>query len=216
MASVAANGCRAKRWKRPKHSRVTHSRTNERDEVAVAMTDDVPTRIVGTYVDYDALISSFRDRIEFLELKCARVDEIAGIANGVTGKMLGASQVKTLGLRNLFPLAESLGLRCAVQLYLDDALVAEMQPLWEKRQSSQVRINPPSRIGQATIQRMMPTIAAEMGRRGGGNPCLANACYASKIGRKGGRATMAKLTAEARSRLAKAAAAARWTKRGVK
>jgi hypothetical protein len=75
-------------------------------------------------------------------------------------------------------------------MMVDPALVREMQPQWEKRDASKAHPNRCAPVGAATMKRIVPIAAAEMGRRGG--------------------AKRRNLPPEVRRKLAQAAARARW------
>jgi hypothetical protein len=75
-------------------------------------------------------------------------------------------------------------------MVVDEQLVAEMRPMWQRGDASKAHANRCVPVGAATMKRIVPIAAAEMGRRGG--------------------AKRRKLPPEVRRRLAQAAARARW------
>jgi hypothetical protein len=144
--------------------------------------------IVGQFENYDELIERLRERAAGIELPYRVLDELAGLAEGHTGHLLGAMRKRHFSINSLLSVARALGVKSV--MVVDETLVAEMKPMWQRRDSSRVHAKRCARIGATTMKRIVPIAAAEMGRRGG--------------------AKRRKLPPEVRRRLAQAAARARW------
>jgi hypothetical protein len=61
--------------------------------------------------DYSSLIICFRERADELGISRNTIDEIAGIANGLSSKILGLGHVRGIGLRTLGPMLDVLCLK---------------------------------------------------------------------------------------------------------
>ena len=73
-------------------------------------------RRLATVSDYDELIAAIRQRVDELQISHAVLEELAGLAGGHFGKIVGASRVKTFGPLSLFLILEAL----AVNLVLEE------------------------------------------------------------------------------------------------
>jgi hypothetical protein len=145
--------------------------------------------IAGTFDTYDLLIERLRERAAAIDLSYRVIEEIAGIGEGNLGKYLGSLRSKHLSAESLVRIASALGVKGV--LYVDPALVAQMTPLYEKRDSTKARAQRRACFGQPSLRRLVSPVAAEMGKRGA-------------------RSRNARLSPEARRKLARAAALARW------
>jgi hypothetical protein len=134
---------------------------------------------------YDGLIVALRARVAEIGLNSRMIDELSGLTPGYTGKLLGAAQIGQFGVTALLAVMATLGSRFDVAI--DPPQEDLMRPHWEPGQRSQRRIGRRAPLGTASIQRLTPVIAAEMGRKGG----KANSQQALA-----GKARMAKMTAE--------------------
>ena len=82
---------------------------------AGAMTDRGTEAAQPIFVDnYDELVRVFKERIETMRISHLALDELAGLASGHSGKLLGPSQVKKFGALTTFVVAQALGLRLAL------------------------------------------------------------------------------------------------------
>jgi hypothetical protein len=141
--------------------------------------------VVDAKNGYDGLQVALRDRVAALGLNSRTVDELSAITPGYAGKLLGPSQVEQFGVRTLLAITATLALR--LEVTIDPEQEALMKPHWEPGQQLQRRIGRRAPLGTASIQRLTPIIAAEMGRKGG---------KASSQQALAGKARMAKMTAE--------------------
>jgi hypothetical protein len=114
--------------------------------------------------DYDALVTAFRSRIDELQITTSLVDDLTGLPTGYTGKLLGPSRVKQLGMQSALLIAEALGLRMAIEP--DMAAAARMAGRWEKREEIRRRVGV---IRRKLSPEMKRAIMQEMGRIGGAN-----------------------------------------------
>jgi hypothetical protein len=128
---------------------------------ALSMTD---TRvIIGEASDYDGAIAAIRARVHHLGLSHVLIDELANLASGYTGKLLGESQVKQMSWRSFLAITETLGI--ATVFVVDPKLVAQMEPHWERGASEKRRTLRKAPLGKVTIERVFPVIAREMQKR---------------------------------------------------
>jgi hypothetical protein len=90
-----------------------------------------------------------------------------------------------------------------------------MATRWERRDERAVRSQ--KRISKELLKLAKPLLFAELGRSGGkARAASISATLASKIGRKAGRARMRRLTPEQRSEFGRAAALSRWNRAAAK
>jgi hypothetical protein len=129
---------------------------------------------------------ALRTRFDALEIARTTIDDAAGLQEGYSAKLLAG--LKGFGPTTLFPMLETAGLRLAL---VEDPEALERARKLEKRVAQAVRCRA---VGMATLKAARPVVLRELGA-------------------KGGRATMAKRTAETRRALAQAAANARWSRR---
>jgi hypothetical protein len=147
--------------------------------------------LVGQFETYDQLVERVRERAADIGLSYRLCDEISGLAEGHTGKVLADLRAKQMGIGTFLAITRTLGIRGV--LYVDPALVREVAPLWEVRDAIKAHPRSAKRFGQTTMKRILPVAAAEMGQRGG--------------------ARRRELPPETRRALAQAAARARWQRR---
>jgi hypothetical protein len=147
-----------------------------------------PPRILAT-IDgrsgYDGMIVAVRARVAEIGLNSRMIDDLSGLTPGYTGKLLGTAQIRQFGLDALLAISATLGLCFDVRI--DPHQESLMRRHWEPGQQSQRRIGRRAPLGTASIQRLTPVIAAEMGRKGG---------RANNQQALAGKARMAKMTAE--------------------
>jgi hypothetical protein len=158
------------------------------------------TEVAGEFADYDGLIEALRERAAAIGLSYRIVEELAGMAEGAVGKYLSDVRVKRLTIESLVRLGRVLAVRGVLvvdpaalsvrgSLVVDPELVAEMAPLWEKRDAS-----------KAHARRLAPISYRKLKR------------VAQELGRRGGEVRMEMMTAAMRRRFARAGARARWRK----
>jgi hypothetical protein len=147
---------------------------------------------VAAFSDYDGLIEVLRERAANIGLSYGTIDGLCEFAEGQAGKYLADARARQLTIAPLLKIAEVLAIK---GLFVEDAeLKRRMQPMWEMRDAAKAHARRRAPIGDVTLRRFLPTIAAEMGRRGAANRNAA-------------------LTPETRRALARAAARARWQSR---
>jgi hypothetical protein len=146
------------------------------------MADDERPRIVATFDSYAGMLEAIRARVNELQIHGERFDAHVGLPEGYLSKLAGARPIRRLGMTSLAPVLSGLGLKC--QFIEDPAAVERLRNRLSPRNGSYVR----SAAWQVTLTRR----------------------FLQKIGRLGGKANMARLTAKERSALARKAALARW------
>lgn len=170
---------------------------------------DAP-RQIAVVRDHDELVDALRARKDALGLSDQFVDECCFETGGHCNQVLGPSRRKNLGRKSLDGLLITLG--CALVLVEDAERVRFMEAQWESRVAYNIRPHL-NRVSRAAVERVKPAIFSEMGRRSGEIRNTQQTVWcASKIGRKGGRATARNLTREQRAQSARRAAIARWAK----
>ncbi|SRR5258705_8602336 len=91
-------------------------------------------RMIGSY---DDLISAFRERVDGLNISRRELDDLAGLALGHSGKLLGHKQVKRFGSVTLGPMLGAIG--CKLVLIEDPDQTAKIRKRAKQRDSRQVR-----------------------------------------------------------------------------
>jgi hypothetical protein len=147
-----------------------------------------PEAIVGEFSDCDALIEQLRQRAEALGLSFRVIDELAGLPENYTGKLLCVTRMKAMTVSSMLALTGALGIKAV--LVVDEEMTRRMRPRWEPKDATKARPRASKRLGKTSLARLVPRIAAEMGRRGG--------------------ARRRELAPEVRSAFARAASRARW------
>ena len=148
------------------------------------MADDEQPRVIADLSSYEQMLAALRARINELQINGERFDEYSGLPRGYLSKLVGAKPIRRLGMISFAPVLAGLGLRLLV--IEDTAATERLKNRLPPRNGSYVR----SAAWQVTLTRR----------------------FLQKIGRLGGQANMAKLTAEQRSELGRKGAAARWGK----
>jgi hypothetical protein len=146
-------------------------------------------KLVGQFDDYDALVERVRERAANIGLSYQMIDEISGLAEGHCGKVLADLRARQMGLNTFLAITQSLGIRAV--FFADEKLTAQMASLYEKRDQTKAHARRRASLGPVTLKRVLPAVAAEMGKRGA-------------------IARMNRTTPETRSQFARAAARARW------
>jgi hypothetical protein len=160
---------------------------------------------------YDGLIVAVRARVAETGLNSRMIDELSGLTAGYTGKLLGGARIELFGMASLLAISATLGL--AFDVKIDPEQEALMRPHWEPGKLMQRRPNRLARLSEATIRRVLPSVASEMGRRGGKSVCNPSAKHAARS--KGGKARKRNMTKLQRQQSARKAAVARWAKRNA-
>lgn len=115
--------------------------------------------------DVDTRVEVLRQRMADIDVSYGHVEELANMGEGSLRKYLSDTHVRQLTVNSLLALTSALGLR--VELHVEPKLVRRMQPYWLKRDGSKAHGRRPPSVSAVTVKRFLPTIAAEMGRRGG-------------------------------------------------
>jgi hypothetical protein len=121
--------------------------------------------------DYDGMITQLRSWVDARGISSALLDELAGLAKGHSGKLLGDARVKHFSTFSLLAVMATLGIRCRFEE--DPEMAEQMRVHWIKCDSAQRRTKRLARIGKGTIARVLPVVARELGKRG------AVACHSS-------------------------------------
>jgi hypothetical protein len=120
--------------------------------------------VTSEWNDYDGMVASLRSWVEVRGISHALLDELAGMAKGHTGKLLGEAQPKHFGTFTLLAMMATLGLKC--RFVEDTEMVEQMRPHWEPCNSERRRTLRKARIGKVTLARVLPFVVKELGRRG--------------------------------------------------
>jgi hypothetical protein len=145
------------------------------------LSDAGDERIVGQFSNYNEMMSALRARAAELNLSGETIDEFSGLPSRYTQKLLGPHQIRKLGAISLGAFLGALAVRGV--LVEDRAALERLRRQTTPRQAQYAR----SAAWQVTLTRR----------------------FLQKIGKLGGQANMAKLTAEQRSELGRIGAAAR-------
>jgi hypothetical protein len=161
----------------------------------------------------EQLVEALRSRKELLGLSNAFVEAQLLMTAGGCDKVLGPSQTSGFSIAMLFDFVELFGARLLIRV--DAESEARMATRWERRDERAVRS--PKRISKELLKIAKPLLFADLGRSGGkARAASISATLASKIGRKAGRARMRRLTPEQRSEFGRAAALSRWNRAASK
>ena len=157
------------------------------------------------------MIELIKARMRACGLTCQRMDELCNFGSGYTGKVLGGAQTKGVGMVGFMAIAETLGIKAV--FVVNEALTEQMREHWAAPVNDRIRASKRARIGEKMLERVLPAVASEMGRRGQRKVfCSLSAERAEYLRRKGGLATAAR-PSEQRSNTARIAACARAQKR---
>src|SRR5262249_28771857 len=118
-------------------------------------------KAVGEFTDYDAMVEAIRQHAATIGLSYQVIDELSGLAEGHTGKLLADLRVKNFGLPTFLSITETLGIRAV--FYVDPNLVRRMRPMWEKRDQRKAHPKRLAPVGRVTLKRIIPIAAAELG-----------------------------------------------------
>jgi hypothetical protein len=155
------------------------------------MTEPV-ANVVVEFRDSDELAEQLRRRAALIGVAYSLIDQLVGWGEGSCSKYFAPVRSKEFTVSSLARLAEVLGLRLA--LVVDEELTRRMRPSWEKRDARKIHGWRSPSLGPLTLRRVLPSVAAEMGRRGG-------------------QAWAAKTSPEQRRLMGRRGAAARWGRR---
>lgn len=70
-------------------------------------------------LDYAGLLATLRERVEFLDVPNAQLEELMDLQDGYLSKLLGAAEVRRIGLVPLWKILDRLGLRMVLVEHLD-------------------------------------------------------------------------------------------------
>ncbi len=130
------------------------------------MVSDAVTDQPDIIADYNALIVALKARIDTLQISQQLIDDLAGWAGGYSGKVLGPSQAKKMGMESFWVLLEVLGL--GVALVENPVALAKMSHRYETREEIRRRTGSIRRpIAPAVRLAAVSAHMAEIGSRGG-------------------------------------------------
>ncbi len=115
---------------------------------------------LGTFTDYQSFIALLRARKEQLSLSDLALDDFAGLAPGHTGKVLGPSQVKGMGVLSFTLLLDALGL--SGTLHVDPAKAARLSGRWAGAASRRSFVRP---NGPMSVKRARPIVLSAAARK---------------------------------------------------
>jgi len=116
------------------------------------------TRRLAVASSYDELVDAIRGRVDQLQISHAVLEELAGLTPGHFGKIMGVSQVKTMGMLTLFLVLETLAVR--IVLEEDPELLAKMADRYDQRTDYN------RRIGCMRSDRTRHKVMSEYGKLG--------------------------------------------------
>jgi hypothetical protein len=145
--------------------------------------------------NYDGLVAAFRALKSELGLTDKALEALALFPDGWTGKVLGGAQIRGIGPKTLDGLLDVLC--CDITLVPNADKIARLESRRANLENNGKSVRPMPRaqrralIGKRTMQRVLPAVMSEMGKRGAA-------------------VTNALLTKRQRSLAARHAARARW------
>jgi hypothetical protein len=144
---------------------------------------------MGEYVirNRDDLVEALRSRKDELGLSNGFVEHQLQLGDGACDKAIGPTQRKGMSIPVLLDMVELFGLSLIIRI--DAETEARMQERWERREEK--KVHPPRRLSAHLMR-------------------IARAQLYLGLSELGNKARKAKLPPEARSRIARAAALARW------
>lgn len=119
-----------------------------------------------TVTSYTELIGGIGAKVQRLNLRQADFDELAGFAPGLSGKVFGMLQVRTLRLEKLFDALRAAGLRLRLE---DDPeqeakMLARISSNYNLREANQAR---PGHASTTPSSAVLTRVFKAMGRTGG-------------------------------------------------
>jgi hypothetical protein len=114
---------------------------------------------------YSQLVQALRDRVGQLGVRYLDFDQLAGFADGLSGKIFGPAQVKRLGIEKMFDALRAAGLR--IRIEVDPEQTAKMKTRiaqnFNPRQSQQVRQNNDANMSNDAIDRVLNYLVSKRG-----------------------------------------------------
>jgi len=128
------------------------------------VTEPVPS--ITEVTSYTELIAGIRAKVERMNLRQADFDELAGFAPGLSGKVFGMLQVRTLRLEKLFDALRAAGLRLRVEDDPDQEakMLARIAANYNLREANQSR---PGHASTTPSSAVLTRVFKAMGRTGG-------------------------------------------------
>jgi hypothetical protein len=142
---------------------------------------------------YNEMIQRLRDRVGQLGVRYLDFDQLAGFAEGLSGKVFGGAQVKRLGIEKMFDALRAAGLR--IRIEEDPEQTAKMRARiaanFNPRQAQQVRPRNDANMSNEAIDRVLNYL----------------------VNKRGGLIRLNAAVRRARSNCARRAAIAQWKQR---
>jgi hypothetical protein len=138
----------------------------------------------------DELLEALRSRKEQLGLSNAFIEHQLHMANGYCDQLIGPTRRRGMTVAVLLDMVELLG--CRLEMPPDAEVEARMQARYERRDAGKVR--PPRRLSERLME-------------------VARKQFYQELSARGNAARRAKISAKARSRIARVAATCRWKHR---
>jgi hypothetical protein len=114
---------------------------------------------------YSQLVQALRDRVGQLGVRYLDFDQLAGFADGLSGKIFGPAQVKRLGIEKMFDALRAAGLR--IRIEVDPEQTAKMKTRiaqnFNPRQAQQVRPHNDANMSNDAINRVLGYLATKRG-----------------------------------------------------
>jgi hypothetical protein len=120
--------------------------------------------IVGEYTDYDGLIAGLRERAAAVGLAYLVIDDLAGLSQGHTSALLGATRKRHFSINSLLSVARVLGIKSI--MVVDPEVTSRVRAEWGSRDGTRAHARRRPALGEATMRRVLKPVAAELGRRG--------------------------------------------------
>lgn len=128
--------------------------------------------LYGTAQTPNALVELLRARKNELNIADKELDEIAGLAAGYTGKLLGPARVKQFGSMSLFAMVGALGL--TLSLHVDEEATRRVLARVQKRERNRPYVPMASRglysqgpLGRDVIRRVFKSHIRQYAKKGG-------------------------------------------------
>ena len=122
-------------------------------------------RRIAVVNDYPGIIAVLKERWRETGMSLATLDKLVGAPNGFSGKIFGDACVRRLPADLIAPYFEVLAL--SAHVWTDPEAEEKIKPRWEQRDRADYNANRLAKVGERTINRMLPLIAGELGKRGG-------------------------------------------------
>lgn len=138
--------------------------------------------------DYDGMIAALRARMTEIGVTNETMDALTGLQSGYVGKLLGPSQIKRIGPVSMGLLMQGLAIKFV--MIEDETLLEEMRERWKMREKAKPLAKPLSSNG---------SISDFKG-------------FLRRLGRKGGKARIKRMSRGERRRIAARGGKERWRK----